>query len=122
MLLPFLPQECHCFQADQPYGQQQLVMAAAAYVDGQPDVLVGGDVLQVTAVSGTSLLTETSANDHFLRGDIPGDGSGHTLQVGVVYEPLAARSERWYPAEKAWVDAVPGVWLASALRWWFRKN
>ncbi|MCD8520697.1 MAG: hypothetical protein LRY72_00255 [Saccharospirillaceae bacterium] len=95
------------FQADLPYGEQQMVMAAAAYVDGRPELLVGGDVLKVTADSVTSLLRENSSEDTFLRGNMPGS-SGQSLQLVVAHDPLNARSERWYPAEKAWVDAGAG--------------
>lgn len=100
-------------QVDWPSQTSYANAAAAMFSHGNAVNLIAGDLFRADSQLDNVLLRskELGTGRYFGRLDLLADDSAQTVSVEVVHEPLAARSERWYPAEEFNLDPGAGEFV-----------
>lgn len=98
------------FEADLPYGSIAVSVAASGYHYGEPQPMIGGDVMQVTSSSESVYLQADAHREHFYSAQLAltDPDISESLSLMIIHDPEATRSERWYPAEEAVYDPGSG--------------
>ena len=94
------------FEADLPYGSTEANVAAAGYHHGEPQPMIGGDVMQVTSSSESVYLQADANREHFYSAQLAltDPGLSESLTLRILHDPQGTRADRWYPTEEALYD------------------
>lgn len=95
------------FEANIPFGDTQVQVAAAAYEDGLPAPLTGGDVLVARTESEEKILHVYAEKDNYYQNTLILNNPDTEVELEVVFDPQGTRSDRWYPTEEILVDPGP---------------
>ena len=103
------------FEADLPYGSTEANVAAAGYHHGEPQPMIGGDVMQVTSSSESVYLQADANREHFYSAQLAltDPGLSESLTLRILHDPQGTRADRWYPTEEALYDPGSGPLFGS---------
>lgn len=95
-------------QANLPRGSSHTQVAASVYEDGEKQPLVGGDVFTASSESASTVLRSIENLSGDYLSDLLTLNPGYGVDFEVVFDPQAAREDRWYPTDVLLVDPGPG--------------
>ena len=95
-------------EANIPLGDTLVQVAAAAYEDGSPAPLTGGDVLVARTESEEKALLDFEQRDNYYKNTLTMNNPDTEVELEVAFDPQGTRSDRWYPTEELLVDPGPG--------------
>ncbi|MEK9713285.1 MAG: hypothetical protein VW258_12030 [Thalassolituus sp.] len=92
------------FEASLPHGESTLTVASAVFENGQPEPLIGGDLIQISAESGQIYLDNERYQENYYAGQLQLNNANSNIQLEIVHDAQGARAGRWYPTDEVLVD------------------
>jgi len=114
--LPDIPPEGRfaVVAANQHTNIPSVEVAIALFDDGTPVSLVGGDVVQASTSEDSILLLDNGVYNGSYAASLPNAANFDQIDFLIVHEPIAARQNRWYPADLLLIDPGPGELVGAS--------
>jgi hypothetical protein len=100
--------------ANQHASEDSVQIAAAIFVDGDPINLYGGDVIQASTTTDSTLLLDFGYFKGSYSSDLPNGANLDQVDFLIVHKPIEARQDRWYPVDHLYTDPGPGELVGSS--------
>jgi len=92
------------FEAVLPSDSTTVYLVSSVYDNGQPEPLIGGDLIQITTETGQIYLSNENYRENFYAGQLPLSNANGDIVLEIIHDAQASRAERWYPTDEVLVD------------------